>query len=53
MFLDWGKIFAHLISVAIAYLLALPLAWDREKEARSAGLRTFPLVLSISLRCVC
>jgi putative Mg2+ transporter-C (MgtC) family protein len=44
MFLDWSKIFAHLISVAIAYLLALPLAWDREKEARSAGLRTFPLV---------
>ena len=44
MFLDWTKIFAHLISVAIAYLLALPLAWDREKEARSAGLRTFPLV---------
>jgi putative Mg2+ transporter-C (MgtC) family protein len=25
-------------------VLALPVAWDREKEARSAGLRTFPLV---------
>jgi len=25
-------------------LLALPIGWDREKEARSAGLRTFPLV---------
>lgn len=44
MFLDWSKIFAHLLSVTIAYLLALPVAWDREKEARSAGLRTFPLV---------
>jgi putative Mg2+ transporter-C (MgtC) family protein len=44
MFFDWDKIFGHLISVTIAYLLALPLAWDREKEARSAGLRTFPLV---------
>ncbi len=44
MILDWTKIFTHLFSVAVAYLLALPLAWDREKEARSAGLRTFPLV---------
>ena len=30
--------------LSIAYLLALPVAWDREHEARSAGLRTFPLV---------
>jgi putative Mg2+ transporter-C (MgtC) family protein len=30
--------------VLTAYLLALPVAWDREKAARSAGLRTFPLV---------
>ena len=44
LFLDWTKIFSHLLSVGIAYVLALPLAWDREKEARSAGLRTFPLV---------
>lgn len=27
-----------------AYLLALPIGWDREKSERSAGLRTFPLV---------
>jgi putative Mg2+ transporter-C (MgtC) family protein len=30
--------------LAIAYLLALPIGWDREREDRSAGLRTFPLV---------
>ena len=30
--------------MAIAYLLAMPIAWDREKSVRSAGLRTFPLV---------
>jgi putative Mg2+ transporter-C (MgtC) family protein len=30
--------------LAIAYLLALPIGWNREKEERSAGLRTFPLV---------
>ena len=34
----------HLIALASAYLLVLPIAWNREKEARSAGLRTFPLV---------
>jgi putative Mg2+ transporter-C (MgtC) family protein len=34
----------HLLVLAIAYLLALPIGWNREKEERSAGLRTFPLV---------
>lgn len=34
----------HVVALLIAYLLALPLGWDREKEERSAGLRTFPLV---------
>lgn len=43
-FLDWWQIASHLASVAVAYLLALPVAWEREQNARSAGLRTFPLV---------
>lgn len=34
----------HLTALAIAYVLALPIAWDREQGERSAGLRTFPLV---------
>jgi putative Mg2+ transporter-C (MgtC) family protein len=34
----------HIMSLAIAYVLALPIGWNREKEERSAGLRTFPLV---------
>ncbi|PLK27832.1 transporter [Novosphingobium sp. TH158] len=38
---DFG---AHIVALALAYLLALPLGWNREKEERSAGLRTFPLV---------
>jgi putative Mg2+ transporter-C (MgtC) family protein len=42
--IDWTMIFTHLTSVAVAYVLALPVAWDREQEVRSAGLRTFPLV---------
>jgi putative Mg2+ transporter-C (MgtC) family protein len=38
------NIVPHLKALAIAYILALPIGWDREKEERSAGLRTFPLV---------
>jgi putative Mg2+ transporter-C (MgtC) family protein len=34
----------HLVALIAAYLLALPVGWNREKEERSAGLRTFPLV---------
>jgi len=42
--IDWWQVGANLLSVGIAYLLALPVAWDREQNARSAGLRHFPLV---------
>lgn len=41
---DWAQILTHLYKLGIAYALALPVAWDREKAAQSAGLRTFPLV---------
>jgi putative Mg2+ transporter-C (MgtC) family protein len=34
----------HFIALTIAYALALPLGWNREREERSAGIRTFPLV---------
>ncbi|MDX6805884.1 MgtC/SapB family protein [Terrihabitans rhizophilus] len=34
----------HFVALFAAYVLALPIGWDREKEERSAGLRTFPLV---------
>ena len=37
---DWGS----LLKVAIAYVLALPVGWERERHERSAGLRTYPLV---------
>jgi putative Mg2+ transporter-C (MgtC) family protein len=37
-------ILPHVVALAIAYALALPVGWNREKEERSAGLRTFPLV---------
>lgn len=42
--MDKFQIVPHLIALAAAYALALPIGWDRERESRSAGLRTFPLV---------
>ena len=41
---DFALIIKHLITIGIAYLISLPIAWDRETEAKSAGLRTFPIV---------
>ncbi|MEJ5979329.1 MgtC/SapB family protein [Novosphingobium sp. PS1R-30] len=34
----------HCLPLAAAYVLALPIGWNREREERSAGIRTFPLV---------
>ena len=42
--IDWWRVGENLLTVAAAYVLALPVAWERERHARSAGLRTFPLV---------
>jgi putative Mg2+ transporter-C (MgtC) family protein len=42
--LDRFQIIPHILALAAAYALALPIGWDREKKARSPGLRTFPLV---------
>jgi putative Mg2+ transporter-C (MgtC) family protein len=38
------QLLPHLAALGAAYLLALPIGWNREKQERSAGLRTFPLV---------
>ncbi len=35
---------ANLTELALAFLLALPIGWDRERETRGIGLRTFPMV---------
>ncbi|QIG47500.1 MgtC/SapB family protein [Nordella sp. HKS 07] len=42
--IDPSLILSHAAALVSAYLLAFPIGWDREKVARSAGLRTFPLV---------
>ena len=38
------RLLPHVTALLFAYILALPIAWDRERNERSAGLRTFPLV---------
>ncbi len=42
--IDWSKELYDVGKLGIAYVLALPVGWYREKEAHSVGLRTFPLV---------
>jgi putative Mg2+ transporter-C (MgtC) family protein len=46
--LDWQQIGTHFLVLATAFVLAVPIGWDREQQARSAGLRTFPLVAMAS-----
>lgn len=41
---DWALTGEHLISVGVAYVLALPIGWSWEKIRHNSGLRTFPLV---------
>lgn len=43
--IDWPQVGQNLYQLAIAYILAFPIGWNRERRGeRSAGLRTFPLV---------
>ena len=46
--LEFTRFQPHIIALAIAYVLAIPIGWDRERSDRSAGLRTFPLVAMAS-----
>lgn len=41
---DNFNVWPHILTLVTAYLLALPIGWHREREERSAGFRTFPLV---------
>jgi putative Mg2+ transporter-C (MgtC) family protein len=44
----WGGSLDHLVHLVVAFLLALPIGWNRARADRSAGLRTFPLVAMAS-----
>ena len=45
---DWMLTLNHLLLMAIAYLLAFPIGFDREEQGPRIGLRTFPLVAVVS-----
>ncbi len=40
----WQEVWTNLAHVAIAYVLTATIGWERERDARSAGVRTFPIV---------
>jgi putative Mg2+ transporter-C (MgtC) family protein len=42
--IEWSQIVYNLWHLAVAFILAMPIALDRESAKRGAGLRTFPLV---------
>ena len=42
--ISMASVITNLVQLAIAYVLALPIALNREAYSRSAGVRTFPLV---------
>src|SRR5437660_6750229 len=45
---DWHTGLRDILRLVIAYALALPVGWYREKEAHSIGVRTFPVVAMAS-----
>jgi len=44
----WSDSLYHLVRLLVAFVLALPIGWNRARTERSAGLRTFPLVAMAS-----
>jgi putative Mg2+ transporter-C (MgtC) family protein len=40
----WQELWRNIQPLGISYFLTALIGWDREREAHSAGLRTFPIV---------
>ncbi|MBL8580184.1 MAG: MgtC/SapB family protein [Mesorhizobium sp.] len=40
----WSDVPTHLIRLGLAFMFAVPIGWHRQRNERSAGLRTFPIV---------
>ena len=38
------RVLIELLRVAVAFVLALPIGWERSQASRRLGLRTFPIV---------
>jgi len=45
---DWHVFWAQAGKIVFAYVLALPVGWERERTEHSVGVRTFPLVAMAS-----
>jgi putative Mg2+ transporter-C (MgtC) family protein len=45
---DPAEVISNFLRLSLAYLIAFPIGWDRERSARHFGLRTFPLVALVS-----
>jgi putative Mg2+ transporter-C (MgtC) family protein len=45
---DLSQAWTSLVKIVVAYLLTLPVGWEREREAHSVGVRTFPIVAMAS-----
>ena len=45
---DWQTAGLNLRKIGFAYVLTLPIGWDREREERTIGIRTFPIVAMAS-----
>ena len=41
---DWSTACENLLRIFLTFVLALPLAWDRERSDVSMDRRTFPIV---------
>lgn len=46
--IEWNEVLSNLTLLGAAYVLALPIGYNRERVSRSAGLRTYPLVAMAS-----
>ena len=46
--INWSEGLEDIAKLSIAYILALPVGWYREREAHSVGVRTFPVVAMAS-----
>jgi putative Mg2+ transporter-C (MgtC) family protein len=44
----WDDSLEHLVHLLVAFLLALPIGWNRSREEQGAGIRTFALVAMAS-----
>jgi putative Mg2+ transporter-C (MgtC) family protein len=45
---NWSETLRDFLRVSLAFVIALPLAWERHRSERHLGLRTFPIVAMAS-----